>query len=566
MRKGKSKSLLPLVYLALAVALAAVVLPSTLRPPPDQANASSALSPDAPPDDDPETIIQSLQQAGSRTAGATGEAAAPTTTTTVPVRTAPGRGQCYGDPPKAFDSVYAPPCQPAFTGDNGGATAKGVSATEIRIGLSPDLTGVRDCGEIPATAEPGESDTNRTYRVLRDFFNENLELYGRRMRWFFSCAPDGSAGEEAERARGVRLAEEFGVFASIGEFSGFVADEATRRGVVHFANIVVVGDDFYAKRTPYLWGSRTNATKAVDFGSQYLCRRLNGNKPFPTGDRLIDYSKPRKFGILSLDSEDTHAALVDMQTKIRDRCGLTDVPVATYNLDQDAGSNNSQGIATAMARLKSAGVTTIVFMGEILTLPIHAQQADKNDYYPEWYLMGYGGFETAIDLTRSISPTQWRNAFGFSFEEIPVRPAETACFRAYKSMDPANNPSASICNVLFHSMTFLTGSMQEAGPNLNVDTLKEALWRAFRRPAEPLWSMGGGFGPTDYTYGDFATELWWSPTIAHPDGVPGAYVYPNCGRRFSLDSVGDGNPDYMFQDLPTNTTYGLDTGPGCESR
>ena len=271
MSKGKAKSLLPLVYLVVAAALAAVVLPSTLRPPPDQASASSALSPDAPPDEDPETIIQSLQQAGSRTAGATGEATATTTTTTQPVQTAPGRGQCYGNPPKAFDSVYAPPCQPAFTGDNGGATAKGVTETEIKIGLSPDLTGTRrECGEIPETAEPGENDTNRTYRVLRDFFNQNLELYGRRMRWFYSCAPDGSAGEEAERARGVRLAEEFGVFASIGEFSGFVADEATRRGVIHFANIVVVGDDFYAKRTPYLWGSRTNATKAVDFGSSYL--------------------------------------------------------------------------------------------------------------------------------------------------------------------------------------------------------------------------------------------------------------------------------------------------------
>ena len=556
------RNALPLVYLAVA-AVTAALLPSSLRPPPDEASASAQLSPDAPPDEDPETIIQSLRQAASRTAGATGrddDQRLATTTTTEPRREA-GRGQCFGDPPRQFDSVYAPPCRPAFVGDNGGATApRGVTATEIRIGLSPDLTGTRDCGEIPDTAEPGESDNTRTYRVLRDFFNENLELYGRRMRWFYSCAPDGTTGEEAERARGVRLAEEFGVFASIGEFSGGVADEATRRGVVHFANIVVVPDQFYADRFPYLWGSRTNATKAVAFGAEYACRRLNGHTPFPTGDALIDYGSPRRFGILALDAPDTNSALRDMVARM-EACGAAPVAVATYNLD-----DNAQGIATAMSRLRAENVSTIVFMGEIITLPVHAQAADQQRYFPEWYLMGAGGFETAIVLTRTVSPTQWQNAFGFSFEEIPTRPPEWPCWRAYKSMDPANNPSDSVCNILFHSMTFLFGSIQEAGPDLNAETLHRALFRSFTRPPEPVWSMAGGFGPGDYTYGDYAVELWWDPTATHPDGQPGAYVYPRCGRRFSLESIGDGNPDYMFQPAPHNVTYGLDAGPECEAR
>src|SRR3546814_9346089 len=51
-------------------------------------------------------------------------------------------------------------------------TAPGVSATEIRIELSPDLSGTRGCGEIPDQTVPEESDTNRTYRVLKDFFNQ----------------------------------------------------------------------------------------------------------------------------------------------------------------------------------------------------------------------------------------------------------------------------------------------------------------------------------------------------------------------------------------------------------
>jgi len=550
---------LPMLYLGLALLAVVVLLPTALRPPPDEASQSAEFSPDAPPDDDPETIIQSLQQAGSRTAGATGRDGPATTTTTLAAVKAPSRGQCYGDPPRQFDSEYAPPCAAAFVGDNGGATApRGVTATEIRIGLSPDLSGQTFCGEILDHPTDGEDGARRTYRVLMNFFNKNLELYGRKMRWFFACAPSGTAGEAAERARGTRMAEEYEAFASIGEFSGYVAEEATRRQLIHFANIVVAADKFFADRSPYLWGSRTNATKAVAFGSTYLCNRLNGNTPFPTGDARIDYSQPRKFGILALDDGSTNVSVNDMVASLKRKCGV-DPPVARYTLDE----NNAQGIASAMASLRANDVTTVVFMGEIISLPFHAQAADRAQYYPEWYLMGFGGFETAIELTRTVSPTQWQNAFGFSFEEVARRPAESPCYRAYKSIDPQNDPENSVCNILFHSMTFLFGAIQEAGPDLNVDTFQRGLFSAFTRPPSPAWTMAGGFGPTDYTYGDYAVELFYNPTAIHPDGAPGAYVYPRCGVRFLETEIPTGQPQYMFQDNPDNITNGNDAGPGC---
>src|SRR5687767_2525254 len=70
----------PLLWLGMSLVATALFLPSALRPPPDAANTSAQFSPDAPPDDDPQAIIQSLQQAASRTAGArTGEALETTT-------------------------------------------------------------------------------------------------------------------------------------------------------------------------------------------------------------------------------------------------------------------------------------------------------------------------------------------------------------------------------------------------------------------------------------------------------------------------------------------------------
>src|SRR5205823_3080497 len=56
----KSKTLekyLPVIYFAVAIALVLIVLPSALRPPPQQANQSAELSPDAPPQDNQESIV-----------------------------------------------------------------------------------------------------------------------------------------------------------------------------------------------------------------------------------------------------------------------------------------------------------------------------------------------------------------------------------------------------------------------------------------------------------------------------------------------------------------------------
>lgn len=541
----KKQQWLPVSYLTLAGLAALLVFPTALRPPADEATTSAEFSPDAPPEEQAEAVIESLQQAASRTAGASGDTGgeAATTTTAPPPIQRPGRHACWGDPPRQIESVYSPECEPAFVGDNGGATAFGVTDTEIRVAFAPDLSGTAsgdDCGEIPETAEPGEGSAIRTYRVLRDWFNQNLELYGRRLRFFYACAEQGTSGDEAAASRVVAM-KGFQAFGAIGEFHQVIPREAKRNGIVYMGNIVVAGDSYYRDLAPYVWGSRAHSTRAVNMGSEYLCRRLHGNLPFATGDDLIDYTVPRTFGILALADATSRESVDLMVQQMKEKCGAEPEVVAEYNLD-----DNVQGIASAMAQLSAARVSTIVFMGEILTLPAQAEIANEQQYFPEWYTMGAGGFETSILLARTVSPRQWAHAFGFSFEEIPRRPRSTPCYRAYRSLDPENDPNNSVCEILFHSMLFMFGAMQEAGPNLNPETWSRALESAFTRPATPEWAMSGGFSATDYTYGDFAVELYWDPTAIHPDGQPGAYVYLNNGVRFLQDDIPTGQPP-VFQ-------------------
>ena len=51
---------LPLVYFGAIVLIAGILLPSALRPPNQQPNQTAQLSPDAPPDKNPDALISSL--------------------------------------------------------------------------------------------------------------------------------------------------------------------------------------------------------------------------------------------------------------------------------------------------------------------------------------------------------------------------------------------------------------------------------------------------------------------------------------------------------------------------
>ena len=63
-RRTATARYLPMGYLGAAVALAAILLPSILRPPQDLQSTTTAFSPDAPPDDTPpESLLQTLRVA-----------------------------------------------------------------------------------------------------------------------------------------------------------------------------------------------------------------------------------------------------------------------------------------------------------------------------------------------------------------------------------------------------------------------------------------------------------------------------------------------------------------------
>jgi hypothetical protein len=526
---------LPVGQLLVAFVIAVLILPSALRPPPDQATTSAEFSPDAPPDQKKtDAIFSALKRAES--SGVQSEVAVEAPTTTIPVKRKPPKGQCFGDPPQQIESVYSPPCQPGFQGDNGGDTARGVSRDEIRVGFIMELTGsvgYQNRGAVPTEPTPGEGANLRTYRVLQAYFNQRYEFYGRQVRFYYVAgnpAQTTATDDEDERARATQAVNEYKVFAAIHETNPASLEELVRNHVVTYS-LAQVPRVFYSERRPYMWSFTPDATTLVDMGAEYICKRLAGKPAKYTTDPALDLTK-RKYGILAYDLPAYKDNSPRMQRLLQEQCGIKIEPGADvrYTLEQGRAAD----LGAAVSKLAAARVTTVIYLGDLISAAIFTQEAQNQQYSPEWFLPGFGGVDTG-DTPRAYVQAQWAHAFGFSVYEVPRPRAASECFRAYHSIDPANDPDTNMCRYMWGHMVQLLGAIQETGPNLTPERFEQGQFRIPPTKPYPTWRIAGGYGPTDYTYPDYAAEIWWDPTATWgEDGGPGAYRWIDGGKRYRL--------------------------------
>ena len=115
-------------------------------------------------------------------------------------------------------SGYAPPCVEPWTGgDNGGATAQGVTKDTITVALyqtQPDLlqqTFFEKTGSDESLAK--ERDTTQEYV---DYFSAHYELYGRKIELVTVKASGAPDDDVAAKADAIKVATEVKAFASFG--------------------------------------------------------------------------------------------------------------------------------------------------------------------------------------------------------------------------------------------------------------------------------------------------------------------------------------------------------------
>lgn len=558
-----AERLFPLALLTVVALVAVAVLPSALRPPPEQATDAAAFSPDAPEEESPDAIISSFTQAGSSTAGANqrsrSEEAAPVTTTTLPPEERATRGLCFGDPPRQTESLYSADCKPAFVGDNGGATYRNVSADEIRIGMWATLSMPEERGPVSAEPQPSESGATRTWRVFQQYFNARYETYDRRIQLVAIDIPDRSP--PGQRAAAAATDEEQGVFASILGDRTF-CDEYARRELLCM-NINPLPERIYEDQAPHLWGHQMSAGRNDQLASEYVCKRLVGKPAAYAGTPDLQAAQ-RRIGLLfEVEPGRSGRPSADLATAIEETCGHR--VAAAFDVTADLARGPGE-VATAMAQMRSKGITTIVLASELITAIVAMQQADQSAYEPEWVQFGTYGLDLN-NIAPLMSPTQTDQLFGLSGWEIPRPVAETECVRAYRTIDPNNNPDGGFCIIFWWALEQTMAGIQEAGPNLTPSTFEEGLFRHGKRYRPEPWAIQGGYAPGDRSYVDKMGEIWWDGDATDPQaGGGGAYRWLDGGRKYGPGEIPDGDVPLFESGILTTASMAPVSAAAVEHR
>jgi hypothetical protein len=440
----------------------------------------------------------------------------------------------------AVPSGYAPPCVEPWQGDNGGATAPGVTADTITVVLyqtQPDLleqTFFEETGSDESLAN--ERDATQQYV---DYFSAHYELYGREVRMVTLKASGAPDDDVAAKADAIKVATELDAFASFGGPSqtSAYAEELAARGVLCVGDCVIAQpQEFLEEHAPYLWPFLASPEQASEHWAAFVGTQLAGAKAKYAGDDLD--GERRVFGIVHYDDDaGTFRSSVDRFTSRLSSYKVKPAVTVPYGLDLATAQEDARLVVT---KLQSAGVTSVLLAGDPVFPSFLTREATTQGYFPEWVVLGYAYTDTTV-FGRQYDPEQWKHAFGVSL--LPARTAddvdELANLVTWQTGEP---PAAKTFRQLVQApLIFFTG-VHLAGPRLDAKSFRAGLDR-FPSEATTVptrmhlsWGRHKIWKGVDVTGGDDATVIWWDPTARGTDEVgrdgEGLYRYADGGARY----------------------------------
>ncbi len=472
--------------------------------------------------------------AGAPTGGASAGSGA------VPPPGAGATGACADRTRQVPNDPYSPACV-EFAGDNGGATSRGVTATEIHVALRQ----TQDAGAEAALAEilgadlvDTRADVERTMEALVEYFNTNFQLYGRKIvldryegQGSLAAELQGQGRDRAE-VDATRVAEDLGSFADLSAGSEPYSDALVRRGVMAFGAPVLSREWFTARR-PYAWSALPDCSTVTEMAGEYILKRLaGGTADLAAGDLR---GRPRRITAIVPDNSWYQECLRSTEQLLAAGGYEFEVEPISYRIDVTTMSSQASNI---VPKLRAEGVTTILCGCDPIFPSFLSGVANRDGYYPEFV----SGYEQDVfgQLWQQDFTAQ---AFGISpLGAGASAPAyETFGYQAYKTVRD-DEPAVGVDGIYYGLYLFVIG-VQGAGPNLTPETFEQGMF-AYPEASGPagLWA----FGPEDYTPMEDYHEMYWDPDAVSPyNGKPGSWVDPNPGQRyrFGSDELPTGPPD-----------------------
>jgi hypothetical protein len=445
----------------------------------------------------------------------------------------------------AVPDFFAPDCYAPFTGDNGGATAPGVTADEITVvvynGIANDpiIAYVTDAIKVQDT----NAQQFETMQGMADYFQTFYETYGRKVKLVQYEGTGLATDEVAARADATRIAEELKPFAVVGgpALTSAFADELAARQILCVGCTPGQPQEFYETRDPYVWGIDGSADQKQQLVVEWITKQLVGKNAVHGGDAVKDL--PRTFGHVYLESSGASKDLADQLAARMQEAGAPLAEQIPYQLDP---ATIQQTAIQVITKLKAAGVTTVILSGDPVAPRDFTKEATAQEYFPEWIIPA----STLTDTTafaRTYDTEQWRHAFGVSSLNARQTPSTSGYYALYEWFNGVEPPAKDTIGVIVPNLALFFAVLQGTGPELTAQTWRDALFNGVPTPraiGAPSLSYGdkGIWQGEDYFGIDDATLIWWDPAATGPDEIrkdgTGMYQYVDGGKRYLLGEFG----------------------------
>lgn len=454
-------------------------------------------------------------------------------------------------------SSYAAPCVPAFTGDNGGATFRGVDASTILV-VNRNYVDSADQRAVEESANnagiPSREVRAQVRRVFVDHFNETMELYGRQvvLRDFTSKASSvketTNEGREQACADAVAIAQEIRAFAVLPQpyLPGFgpFSECGAEQGLVIPIGPYGFPETWYQRYHPYVWGMQMACDRINEQLAEYVIKRIAGER----AEHALDPSyvdQPRRIGFIHPNIE-VYKSCHDLVSRRLAAAGVEVVSEFSYAV---VPATMPQQAAQAAVQFKADGVTTLLTTCDFLMTTNLTLQAKQQDWGPEWIITG-AGYTDVDAVARQFDQSR---VDGHLFGLTPLGPAdvvisqENEAARVYKARTGQPMPTGGLGEYL--TLLNFFNLLQAAGPTLTPETMASGAFSLppASGPEAGTWNYrvapDGTPDRGDHTASDDMTEIYWVGTAPAPDGGTGRYfpTYPD-GRRFANGQWPDERP------------------------
>ena len=424
-------------------------------------------------------------------------------------------------------SVYAPPCRDRFTGDNGGATAHGVTAKTIRVSYRrSDST--QDAAAFAALGSPNFSDPKYVadLQAYVDIFNRDYELYGRRVElvpfqgrgdWLSEHQGQNLAAAQADAAS----AHDLGAFADVALF--YKASEAYETYLGR-SGVLAIGaaglpQEYFERNAPWAYSPFPTGDKLAGWAVNTACQHLNGLPASFAGDDKMR-STQRVFAIITPDTPGYTASGLLMEQGLA-RCGAPVGRRIAYSFNIPTFQTQANNI---VAQLRAAGVTTVICYCDPVMPAFLTQTAEQQSFRPEWMAATVGPTD---QLLRYSDADQWAHAIS-NQGTFPAR-SESEAYRVLQLSRRGAEPAEEFYPTAYALVLELFNGLQAAGPHLTPATFQQGM---FSLPRSGLGEFGTwGYGPGAFTPGLDTQIGWWSNSKKSAfDGAPGGWQDCQGGR------------------------------------